>query len=87
MQNFKLQLRINNFEARLDLKGGRGLIDRECLTISRNFDTLLIVAIDNILSRNRIDRLSLKSLEIPTKLKDGTISAMILKTIKTGLEV
>ena len=87
MQNLKLQLKIQNFDAHIYLKGKRGIVDHEDLTISRNLDTLLIRAIDKILSRNRISRLSLRTLEIPAKLKDGAVSNMILKTTKVGLEV
>ena len=71
----------------IELKQGRKFVARENLTIDRNLDTLLITAIDKILSRNRIDRLSLRTLEIPGKLKDEAVSAMILKTIKTALEI
>lgn len=84
----KLILTIKNQDIiKIQLKIGSKTIDQESLTISRNLDTLLISAIDKILSKNKIDRLSLKSLEIPTKLKDGTVSSMIIRTIKSGLEV
>lgn len=87
MQNLKLQLKIQNVDIQLYLKSGRGIIDHEDLTISRNLDTLLIRAIDKILSRNRIGKLYLRTLEIPAKLKDGAVSNMIIRTIKAGLEV
>ncbi len=84
----KLILSIQNQDnLTVQLKRGNKHLDREDLTISRNLDTLLIRAIDKILSRNKIGRLSLKSLEIPAKLKDEAISNMILKTIKVGLGV
>ena len=71
----------------IKLKEMGKVFDQQDLTISRNLDTLLIGAIDKIISRNRIDRLSLKSLKIPAKLKDEAVSNMILKTIKAGLKV
>lgn len=84
----KLILTIKNENSvQIYLKQGRNVIDQEDLTISHNLDTLLIGVIDKILSRNRISRLSLKRLEIPAKLKNGTVSNMILKTIKVGLKV
>ena len=84
----KLILTIQNKNnLKIQFKEGRKLINHEDLTISHNLDTLLIRAIDKILSRNRISRLSLITLEIPAKLKDGAVSNMILRTAKAGLEV
>ena len=84
----KLILTIQNKNnLKIQFKEGRKLIDHEDLTISHNLDTLLIRAIDKILSRNRISRLSLITLEIRAKLKDGAVSNMILRTAKAGLEV
>jgi len=77
----------NQATIEMQLLKNKHIIDVVHLTVSRNLDTLLIRAIDKILSRNRISRLSLKSLEIPAKLKDGAVSNMILKTTKVGLEV
>lgn len=61
------------------------VIDRESLTISHNLDTLLITSIDKLLIRNRIDRLSLKGLEIREKLQDTAVSGMILKTVNIAM--
>lgn len=84
----KLILTIKNQDiVKIQLKIGSKVIDQESLTISRNLDTLLIRAIDKVLFKNKIGRLSLKSLEIPTKLKDGAVSSMIIRTIKSGLEI
>lgn len=69
------------------LKRGNKVIDQESLTISQGFDNMLIVAIDKILSRNRMVKLSLRTLVLPAKLKDGAVSTMILGTTKAGLEV
>lgn len=69
------------------LKEGRQTIDEENLTISQNLDTLLIRAIDKILNRNTIDRLSLKTLEISGKMRSEAVSGMILKTLKNALTI
>ena len=71
----------------LKLKKGNNIIDHESLTKSQDFDTLLITAIDNLMTRNRIDRLSLKSLEIPkiNELEVASSLAMVLATVKAGL--
>jgi len=63
------------------------VIDSEGLTINHRFDTLLIVAIDKLLAKNKIDRLLLKSLKIRGETGDGAVSGMIIKTVKTGLEI
>ncbi len=84
----RLLLNIKNQSIiEIQLIKNKHIIDVAHLTISRNLDTLLIRAIDKVLSRNRIDRLSLIILEIPTKLKDEAVSNMIIRTTKAGLEV
>lgn len=70
----------------MSLKLGNKVTDQEDLTIGHNLDTLLIRSIDKILSRNTIDRLSLKSLEILGKIEPEAVSGMIIKTVKSGLE-
>lgn len=70
----------------IELKQGSKVIDLEHLTISQDFDTMLIRAIDKLLARNRIDRLSLKTFEIPREIKPEVVSNMIIKTVKSGLE-
>ena len=69
----------------LQLKDSARLIDEESLTISQGLDTLLIRALDNIISRNRIDRLSLNNLGIMGKIDDHAIWGMILETVKIAL--
>lgn len=69
-----------------NIKNAQGSrFSRAGLTINKNLDTLLIVVIDNILSRNNIDRLSLKTLEIKGKVSDGAVSSMVIQTVKAGL--
>ena len=69
----------------VELREGRVTIGEESLTISQEFDTLLIRVIDKLLASTRIDRLSLKSLEIRGKLRSGAVSWMTIKTIKSAL--
>jgi len=71
----------------INLKQGKKTIDHESLTIARNLDTLLIIALDNILSRNTIDKLLLRVLRIQGKVREKTVSGMIIKTVKAGLRV
>ncbi|OGN15943.1 MAG: hypothetical protein A3B99_02875 [Candidatus Yanofskybacteria bacterium RIFCSPHIGHO2_02_FULL_44_12b] len=71
---------------RLQLLKGRRIIDERSLTISQDFDTLLIGAIDNLLERNRIDRLSLNSVGIRGKIDNKAIWGMILRTASLGLD-
>ena len=51
------------------------------LTAGQDFDIVLIGALDKILHRNRIEKSSLKSVQISGKMTVGGISGMILKTI------
>ena len=69
------------------LKNSGIVIDHLSLTVSQNLDTLLIRTIDNIVERNRISRLSLKTYIIQGKMRPGSVSALIIKMIKAGLEV
>lgn len=71
----------------IELRRGAVLLDRQTLTKDRNLDTLLIKVLDNILFRNKIERLSLKSVEIRGNIRDEAVSGMILKTIKKALEI
>lgn len=57
------------------------------LTISQDLDNMLIIAIDNLLSRNIIDRLSVKSVEIQGKMQDTAISSMIIRTVRNALQI
>lgn len=81
----KLILNIqNDKKVSLQLKRGSILLDELHLTVSQGFDTLLIRTIDKLLVRNRIDRLSLKSVQIQGKLRPGAVSSMTIKTIKSA---
>lgn len=72
---------------RVLLKEGKRVVDETDLTISQDLDNMLIRTIDKLLSRNKIERLSVKTAEILGKLKDQALSAMILKTVRTAVEI
>jgi len=71
----------------IQLKNGRNVLSTLNLTINQNLDTLLIRAIDNLIAKNRIDRLSLKALEIRGNMRFGAVSSMVLRTIQSGLKI
>lgn len=84
----KLVCNIKNGEIIIiQLKRGKHILDELHLTVSRNLDNMLITAIDKLAAKNRIDRLSLKTLEIQGKMRSGAVSSMILKTVKSALGV
>ncbi len=70
----------------IQLKRGDALLDELALTISQDFDTLLIKAIDNIIAKNTIGRLSLNKSVIKGKIEGSALWGMILKTVKSALE-
>lgn len=86
MKKLSLQI-IDQNNLQIQLKARRRVIDYEPLTISQNLDNMLIVAIDKLLARNRMNRLSLKSFKILGKIRPEAVSGMIIKTIKTALEI
>lgn len=49
-------------EVRLELRDGKRLIDTLTFSFEANLDKVLIEAVDKILKRNRIDKLSLKTI-------------------------
>lgn len=69
----------------IDVRNGGLSVGRESLTLSQGLDILLIETIDKILASNRIDRLSLKSLEIRGKLRPGVMSSMVIETVRSAL--
>lgn len=77
----------NNNTAEIKLKNDSKTLSKEDLTQSQDFDIMLITSIDRLLTKNRIDRLSLKSFKILGKMRPEAISSMITRTIKTALEI
>ena len=74
----------NNIE--IKLKKGKGVVDHESLTLNQNLDNMLITAIDKLLAKNRIDRLSLETLEIQGKMRPEAVLSMIIRTAKSAIE-
>lgn len=62
-------------------------INKICLTVGQDFDIVLLEALDKILHRNKIEKLSLKSVKIRGKMTVGAISDMILKTTTEALMI
>ena len=60
-------------------------VNKTRLTVGQDFDIVLIGVLDKILHRNRIEKSSLKSVQISGKMTTGAISGMILKTITEAL--
>lgn len=84
----KILCNVNNRETIiLQLKKGKHVFDELNLTTCYDLDTLLITAIDKLLTINRIDRLSLNTFKISNKIRPETTSGMLIKTIKTALEI
>ena len=63
------------------------IIDKTHLTVGQDFDILLIDALDKIFSRNKIGRLSLKSVEISGEIEPNRVASMILSSIASALKV
>jgi len=74
----------NSLEIHLEGKGGKA--GAESLTISQEFDKLLISSIDKIWIRNTMDRLSLKALKIEGKINKKAVFGIILGAVNAGLE-
>lgn len=70
------------------LRRGPEILQSKTLTLGQDFDILLINTLDKFLSRNRIGKLSLKSVEISGKSrpKAEALSGMILEAVARALE-
>lgn len=71
----------------IHLKHGSKPINETYLTPGQDFDILLIKTLDKIISENKIDRLSLKSVEISGKMSPEAVSSMILQTVAKALAI
>lgn len=69
------------------LKRKPNITNKIHLTVSQDFDILLIRAIDKILCKNKISRLSLKSVEISGKIEPGALSGMVLQSAAKALVI
>lgn len=88
MKNCSVKFKVlNSSTVLVQLQEGRRAIDEDNLTISQGFDSMLISALDKLLHRNRIGRLSLKSVEIRGKVEPGRLSGMILTSVASALSM
>ncbi|OGN03575.1 MAG: hypothetical protein A2655_04765 [Candidatus Yanofskybacteria bacterium RIFCSPHIGHO2_01_FULL_43_42] len=88
---------MGNYKASFDVIGrndlsvkiwkGKKPICGGILTIGQDFDIVLIRTLDKILRSNKIERLSLKSVEISGKMASSALSGMILRSVAKALEV
>lgn len=62
-------------------------LDKETLTIGRNFDRLLLTSIDKLLKKNKIERLSLKTSKIRGKIDKKAVSGMIIGAVFSALRL
>lgn len=69
----------------LSLRLSYGATNRLSLTAGMDFDRLLIASIDKLSSNNRIDKTSLKSLEISGKIDPTAVSGMIAEAVASAL--
>lgn len=63
------------------------LLGKANLTITHDFDILLIKSIDKLLHKYKMDKLSLKSVETSGEMRSGAMSGMILKTVAKALTI
>ncbi len=80
-----LVLTTKNNKVSVKLNNRNIVIEHEDLTVSQGFDILLIAVLDKILCRDKMERLSLKNLEIREKMRPGAITSMTLKTVAIAL--
>ena len=78
--------KVKNHELlEIQLIKGKLTINKTHLTISQDFDIMLITTLDRILSRNKIERLSLKSVEIAGKMPFNAVSGMVIQAVAKAL--
>ena len=67
-------------EVELKLQDGRKLIDSLTFDFEANLDSVLISAVDKICKRNRIERLSLKTIQVLGKVEKSSSAYKIAQT-------
>ncbi|OGN07985.1 MAG: hypothetical protein A3J46_03980 [Candidatus Yanofskybacteria bacterium RIFCSPHIGHO2_02_FULL_41_11] len=83
----EITLQVKEDFVGITLKNKGVIIDETDLTISQGLDNMLIKALDNLIARNKIERLSIKNVEIGGELRGEAISSMVIKTVKTALNL
>ncbi len=76
---------IGKDKLKINMLDGNKILYEETLTIGQGFDIVLIRALDKILNKNKIERLSLKSVEISGKVEPNALSGMIIKSVTKAL--
>lgn len=61
------------------------VIDDTHLTVGQGLDIMLIRALDKILCKNKIEKLSFKNVEISGKIEPNALSGMMLQTVAKAL--
>lgn len=69
----------------IQLKTGGHVIDKMHLTAGQDFDILLIRTLDKIFQKNKIVKLSLKSVKIRGETEPQALSGMILRSVAKAL--
>ncbi len=67
-------------EVELKLQDGRKLIDSLTFDFEANLDSVLISAVDKICKRNRIERLSLKTIQVLGNVEKSSSAYKIAQT-------
>lgn len=80
-----LHIALQGSNLKLSLHTGKRVIDELILPIDRNLDTQLITGLDKLFRRNRLDRLSLKAVEIGGNIDKNSSSYRIILAFKKGL--
>lgn len=81
---FKLK---NKGIVEINLVNNKLIINETYLTIGQGFDIMLIKTLDKILNENKMDRLSLKSVQISGKIDHHALSSMMLRATVAALNM
>lgn len=86
MQKIIVEIKPTGGVGMLIIKGKKP-VDCEDLTLNRDSDILFITALDKLLVRNKINRLSLKTLIIRGKMDNQALWGIILGAVLTALKL
>ncbi len=78
-------LDINDNQLTMRLKKGKAIVDELVLAFQRDLDRQLISGLDKLFKRNRLDKLSLDSVEIASNIDKKSSFYRILLVFKKGL--
>lgn len=83
----RLLVTVDEDKVTLRLMAGPKLIDETTLTLSQGFDTLLITALDKLLRRNKLKKLSLNKAYILGKVKQEAVSWRVIAVFAEALSL